>query len=258
MPCFPNNYDSPGALLHCKLEDRIYKMTFCDDRSANSLSLNLLEELTKALTAAPSLGARAVVLSSKGKTFCSGHNLKELEGISRPKAEELFSASARLTMTIRRLSLPVVAQVQGPAIGAGCQLALSCDFVVASNVAYFQTPGGSLGWFCFTPMASLINTIAPKRALEMLFSGRKVSAELAESWGMINLVASPDQLESSTESFANQVSSGSAEMLALGKSAFYESLSATQPEAFRKAADLMAQTVILPDAQNRIRAGKKH
>lgn len=247
---------APPTLSHAhpvttKLEGRIFEVTLDDDRTRNSLPLHAIEQLQAAMKELPS-EARALVLSSTGTTFCSGHNFRELHGITPEQAEHLFNASTELVKTIRNLSVPVIARVQGGAIGAGCMLALACDFIVAGRSAFFQTAGAARGWFCFTPMVTVMHSCAPARAKEMLFSGQKITATQALDWGMINRVVDDTDLVNEATTFAHLVSQGDPEMLRLGKKAFNQFLPLPFDKAMSEAARHMAETSMMPAAQDRI------
>jgi len=159
-----------------------------------------------------------------------------------------------LMQTLQAMPQPVLAKVQGPAIAAGCQLALSCDLVIASENAFFQTPGGAAGWFCFTPMVALSRSIGRKRAFEMLMSGEAVPARRACDWGMINYVVSPEQLNDEALKLLHKVTKGSPQMRALGKKAFYTQIEISQAHAYQYATDMMALSGMTEDPQERMKA----
>src|SRR5690606_41994270 len=92
---------------------------------------------------------------------------------------------------LQRAPKPVIAQVEGLATAAGCQLVASCDLAVAGASARFQVPGGRGGWFCTTPGVALARAIGRKRALEMLLTGDPIAAATALGWGLVNRVV-PD------------------------------------------------------------------
>ena len=126
--------------------------------------------------------------------------------------------------TIRGLSLPVIAQVQGLATAAGCQLAATCDLIVAAEEASFATPGIKIGLFCSTPAVALSRAVGPKKAMEMLLTAEPVSAREAERIGLVNRVVPREQLAEATLQLARQIAAASPYTLGLGKRAFYEQL----------------------------------
>ncbi|MGB9604911.1 MAG: enoyl-CoA hydratase-related protein, partial [Bryobacteraceae bacterium] len=131
----------------------------------NALSLQLMEELIEALgRAGANPEVRAVVLAASGTTFCSGHDLSELRGRGPEQYRRVFQTCVRLMRALRDTPQPVIAEVQGVATAAGCQLVAACDLAVASQEATFATPGVRIGLFCSTPMVALSRAIGPKRA----------------------------------------------------------------------------------------------
>ena len=98
---------------------------------------------------------RCVILRSTGVAFSAGHDLREIVDASEADRQSLFALSTRTMQTIRNSPLPVIAEVQGIATAAGCQLAATCDLVVAAEEATFATPGIKIGLFCSTPAVAL-------------------------------------------------------------------------------------------------------
>lgn len=156
--------------------------------------------------------------------------------------------------TLHEIPQPVVARVHGLATGAGCQLALTCDLVVASEEAAFETPGGRGGWFCTTPMVAVTRAVGAKRALEMLLTGDPVDAQRAFQWGMVNRVVPHASLETETRELAERASRGSVASKAIGKRAFYAQVALDEHQAYAHAAEVMATSALLPDAQEGMRA----
>ena len=111
---------------------------------------------------------------------------------------------------IQAIPQPVIAQVQGVATAAGCQLVAACDLAVASEEARFATPGVRIGLFCTTPMVALTRAIGRKRALQMLLTGEMIDARTAAEWGLVNQVVSAGELEAETRRLAARVAEASA------------------------------------------------
>ncbi len=220
----------------------------------NALSFEMISELLAVLATKESKNALGIIISAAGPVFSSGHDFSDMIGQDLDTMRDLMHACARLMQTLQSLPQPVLAKVQGPAVAAGCQLALSCDLVVASDNALFRTPGGSAGWFCFTPMVALTRSIGRKRAFEMLMSGDAVSAKTAYDWGMINRVVPAEQLDDSSVDLMHKVTRGSVQMRAMGKKAFYAQLEMPQKQAYHYATDLMALSGITEDPQERMKA----
>src|SRR5437588_11255462 len=149
----------------------------------NALSLELMLELIDCLDQiGKDRTLRALILAAAGKVFSSGHDLSEMVGCDLKEYRHLFDVCSQLMEKIQSISQPVIAQVQGIATAAGCQLVATCDLAVASDQAAFATPGVKIGLFCTTPMVALSRAVGRKRALEMLLTGKLVDAATAADW----------------------------------------------------------------------------
>ncbi|HLW77188.1 MAG TPA: enoyl-CoA hydratase-related protein, partial [Bryobacteraceae bacterium] len=126
----------------------------------NALSLQMMQELIACLDGiAEDKNVRAVILAAAGKVFSSGHDLNELVNGSIAEYRHLFDVCTQLMTKVQSIPQPVIAQVQGIATAAGCQLVATCDLAVASAEATFATPGVKNGLFCSTPMVALTRAI---------------------------------------------------------------------------------------------------
>src|SRR5580700_9040774 len=171
----------------------------------NALSLDLMLELIDCLeSVAAEKEVRAVILGAAGKVFSSGHDLNELVNGNIADYRRLFDVCTQLMAKIQSIPQPVIAQVQGIATAAGCQLVATCDLAVASDQAQFATPGVKIGLFCTTPMVALSRAVGRKRAMEMLLTGKLVDAATAADWGLVNRVVPADELESATRELARR------------------------------------------------------
>jgi enoyl-CoA hydratase/carnithine racemase len=181
--------------------------------------------------------------------FSSGHDLRDLVGAGEEDVGALFAHSATLMERMHALPKPIIAQVQGLASAAGLQLAASCDLIVAAETATFQTPGVRIGLFCSTPMVPLSRAVPPKKALEMLFTGRPVSAQEAERMGLVNRVVPAERLAAATLELAEDIVQYSADTLGLGKRAFYRQLPLDEHAAYVVGREAMARNSQTEDAQ---------
>ena len=142
----------------------------------------------------------------------------------------------------------LIAQVQGLATAAGCQLVVSCDLAVASEDASFATPGVSTGLFCTTPGVAVARAVPQKKAMEMLLTGAPISAQEALECGLVNRVVPPQELAERTRELAHQVASASSYTVAIGKSAFYRQLELDRPAAYKLAEKVMVDNLTSHDA----------
>lgn len=241
------------TLVKVAREGAVAVVTLNRAEKRNALSLELMRELMAALrSVGADAGARAVVLAAEGKVFSSGHDLSEMVGRSVVDYRELFDVCTELMALVQSIPQPVIAQVQGLATAAGCQLAATCDLVVASEAGAFATPGVKIGLFCTTPMVALTRAIGRKRAMEMLLTGRLVDAATAAEWGLVNRVVPAAELETTTRELAGQVAASSSFTVALGKQAFYAQIDLEQPEAYAYAKEVMSMNALAADAQEGI------
>ena len=221
----------------------------------NALSLELMLELIRALDEFGSdVSIRAVILAAAGKAFSSGHDLSEMVGRTVADYRRLFDVCTELMMKIQSIPQPVIAQVQGVATAAGCQLVATCDLAIASESATFATPGVKIGLFCTTPMVALSRAVGRKRAMEMLLTGKFVDAGTACDWGLINRAAPEDQLEAETRRLACHIAEASSFTVGLGKQAYYAQIDLDQPKAYAYAKEVMTMNSLAQDAQEGISA----
>jgi enoyl-CoA hydratase/carnithine racemase len=221
----------------------------------NALSLDLMLELIGCLDAIgrdPKI--RAVILAAAGKVFCSGHDLSEMTGRDLTAYRHIFDVCTELMQKLQSIPQPVIAEVQGIATAAGCQLVASCDMAVASEDAAFATPGVKIGLFCTTPMVALTRAVGRKRALQMLLTGELVDARAAADWGLINAAVPAGDLQSATRALAAKIAEASPLTVAIGKQAFYTQIDLDQPKAYAYAKEVMSMNALAADAQEGIGA----
>ncbi|QBJ96328.1 enoyl-CoA hydratase [Rhodococcus sp. ABRD24] len=216
----------------------------------NPLSTNMMRAVTTTLRdMADDERVRVVVLRASGPVFSAGHDLSEMIDRTIEDERVVFDVCTEMMDTVQAIPQPVIAAVQGPAIAAGCQLAASCDLVVASKAAVFGTPGVRIGLFCSTPMVAVTRAVGRKRAMQMLLTGETIDADTAADWGLVNIVVAPEDLESRTRELAVKIAASSPLTLAIGKQAFYRQIDLPQDEAYKLMAETMAANAVTCDAQ---------
>ena len=239
-------------LLH-DIEGGVCRLTLNRPDKRNALSREMLGELDVLLPRlAVDRNVRVLVLAASGPVFSSGHDLKEMTACSESQYRELFTVCSRVMHQLRRLPQPVIGRVQGLATAAGCQLAAACDLVVASTEAAFATPGVKIGLFCTTPMVPLVRAIPAKAAMEMLLTGKPISALRAFELGLVNRVVRPDELDSAVQEYVDAILACSPVTIALGKAAFYDQLAADEETAYTRATEVMTDNALKQDAQEGI------
>jgi enoyl-CoA hydratase/carnithine racemase len=236
-------------------EDNLAVVTLNRPQRRNALSLAVIQELIECLSAIASRhDLQVVILAAAGGVFSSGHDLSEMMGCDENEYQRLFAICTELMVKIQSIPQPVIAEVQGMATAAGCQLVATCDLVVAAEGACFATPGVKIGLFCSTPMVAVSRVVGRKRALEMLLTGDAIDARTAADWGLVNRVVPAAQLRAETVKLARQIATASQMVVAMGKRAFYAQIDLEQTKAYVYAQQVMSNTAGTHDAQEGISA----
>ena len=222
----------------------------------NALSIGLMQALDEALArVAADETVRVVVIAGAGPAFCAGHDLKEMTANNRPDViTETFELCSTLMQRIVHLPQPVIARVHGVATAAGCQLVASCDLAVAAQSARFATPGVDIGLFCSTPMVALSRAVAPRHALEMLFTGDMIDAGKAADIGLINRAVPDGDLEAAAATLAAQIAAKPAAVVQFGKARFHRQAAMGLSDAYAAMSAAMAENMGFAEAQEGITA----
>ncbi len=178
----------------------------------NAINLNMWKSLyDELLRASNSKEVRAIVISGIGRYFCAGEDIEDLNSIrSFEDAVNIFLDHIRPVFDlILRNPKPVIAAVNGPAYGAGVELTFVADLAVAVKEAFFSLSQGKIGVGPALALTIGVPVIGRKRLLEMVLTGRKVTAEEAQSWGMINSIVDRDNLEEHVLAIANEITATS-------------------------------------------------
>lgn len=248
-----------GPLL-TERSDGVMKLILANP-PANVLSIELLEAIFAALAEIrDDTSVKIVVISAKGKLFSAGHDLKEMtarradEDGGRAFFSKTMTLCAQVMQAIVKLPQPVIAQVDGLATAAGCQLVASCDLAIASDRAAFCTPGVNIGLFCSTPMVALSRNLGRKQAMEMLLTGETIDAVTAREFGLVNRVVPPEYLVTVAEKYAAAIAAKSRATVATGKVAFYAQAEMGLEQAYDYAASVMVDNMMARDAEEGIDA----
>jgi len=236
--------------LKFELEGGIGTITLNRPEKRNALSLELLQELSALLTSiSRDKGTRVLIIKGEGKVFSAGHDVSQLANCEMTLCRATFDTCMEVMDQIQSLPQPVLAQVHGVATAAGCQLVAACDLAVAEEDTLFGTPGVKIGFFCTTPAVPLVRAIGRKRALEMLFTGRMISAQEVERYGLVNKVVPADQLSAETVSLAQKIAEASSLVLSMGKAAFYTQVNLADAQAYKYAKEVMITNLFTEDAR---------
>jgi enoyl-CoA hydratase/carnithine racemase len=217
----------------------------------NALSLEMIDAVRDALDKVekdPQISI--LVIRANGPAFSAGHDIREMtrKHESLGELREIFTRCNKMMLKLHELPQPVIAQVNGIATAAGCQLVAACDLAVAETGARFATPGVKIGLFCTTPMIPLVRVVGRRHAMDMLLSGRFVSAEEALQFGLVNKVVSPEKLAEETRNWALELAQASPFVLSLGKHAFYSQVDLDERSAYDYAKEVIAMNCMAEDA----------
>ena len=219
--------------------DCITTITLNRPDKLNAFIGHMRRDLAEALEHAGSdRGTRVIIITGAGRAFCAGGDVAFMaELMQRRDAEEfsrMLGAGRRVILAIRQMTKPVIAAINGPAAGAGFNLALACDLRIAANTATFSQSFAKVGlhpdWggTYFLP-----RLITPNKACEMFFLGESIDAAEAARLGIVNQVVAPEELESATMQLAQRLRAAPPIALAAAKHAVYQSQAADLDEMLR-------------------------
>ena len=250
-----------NILIKEKSERGILRLTMNNSDQKNPLSEIMMGLLTNEIKRASSdKSVRVIVLAATGNVFSSGHDLKEIttaresEDNGEVYFKNLFDYCSSLMQLIVNTSQPVIAEVDGVATAAGCQLVASCDLAIASHESKFATPGVNLGLFCSTPMVALSRNVNKKNAMEMLLTGDFINAVKAQEIGLINNTVSKEELTLEVNKLAEKIASKSTMTVATGKKAFYAQAEMDLSKAYKYTSKTMTDNLLKHDAKEGINA----
>tara|TARA_B100001287_G_scaffold276454_1_gene287330 strand:- start:338 stop:1144 length:807 start_codon:yes stop_codon:yes gene_type:complete len=242
-----------------KTADGILRLLLNDPKNKNALSgkmiIQLKEQLLKAST---DNSIRVIIIAAVGDVFCSGHNLKELndarcnEDGGESYFLDLFNLCSSLMQMIISCSKPVIAEIDGFATAAGCQLVASCDLAIASDSSEFATPGVNIGLFCSTPMVALSRNVSKKDSMKMLLTGDMINAAEAKRISLINDHVSADKLNDNVMSIAKKIATKSFSAVKIGKRAFYRQYEMSLSDAYEFTSKVMTNNSLSDDAKEGI------
>lgn len=221
----------------------------------NSLTVRMMQEIIQAIEGlANANDVRVVVLeaSKDSKAFSAGVALSDA---TPERAFQMVETFHGIFKAMLEVSKPVMTVVNGPAVGAGCELALFGDMVVVTERAVFAQPEIKAG--LFPPIAAIIlpHLVGPKRALQMILTGERIGAQEALRLGLVNRVVSDADLEKTVQELIAQISEQSAPVLEMAKKVIFQSMGQPLLEAMKNSANLyLNQLMDLEDSQEGLRA----
>src|SRR5437660_12119595 len=201
-------------------------------------------------------GVRVVVLTGAGEqAFCAGADLTGMRGdASFVETHDARGELARLFHDFWGLGKPTVARVRGYALAGGFGLALSCDFVVAADDAQFGTPEINVGLWPYMITVPLVRSMPPKKALELMLTGRRVDAAEAERIGFVTRVLPVAELDSAVDELASTLAAKPPSVVKLGRDSFYAVWDVPAREALAYLHSQLTLTTLTEDSRAGIAA----
>ena len=239
-----------------EISNKIAAITLNRPRVANAVNVQMTGELERvaAWLAGHAQEVRVVIISGAGDAFCGGDDVKEVAGLSLEAARTLSLRQASLFLALEQLPQVVIAAVNGPAFGAGCVAAYSCDWRLASHAARFAMPEIKLGWPPGYGVAQLTALVGKARALQMCLTGDPVSASQALEWGLVNELVPGTMLMKSAQQLATRLLLMPAEALRQTKRLVHLDEGQLPKVTHRADTEAYVRCLELPDAQEGIRA----
>jgi enoyl-CoA hydratase/carnithine racemase len=237
----------------------VLRLILNDPDNKNALSDQMMHQLHQCISDASSNNSvKVIIIAAVGDVFCSGHNLKDITK-ARANADDgkeyfsdLFDLCSSLMQMITTCSKPVIAEINGVATAAGCQLVASCDLAIASDQSKFATPGVNIGLFCSTPMVALSRNVSKKDSMKMLLTGDMVDAAEAKRISLINDHVSAEKLNDSVMHLAEKIATKPLSTVQIGKEAFYRQYEMSLSDAYDYTSIVMTENSLADDAKEGI------
>ncbi len=240
-----------------EIEDGIATVTINRPNRRNALSGAVVEGLTGRFeTLSDNDDVTVIVLTGEGdKAFCAGGDLMDQQmGGGALAMHEDRSGFADMLLAMNQCAKPLIARVNGHALGGGFGLALNCDIAVGSTNATFGTPEIKVGLFPMMIMAVIQRNLGRKKSMELMLTGKRVDAEEAEKLGIINYAVDPDELDAKVAELAERIAGFSPAILKLGRRAFYKTQDMGFEEALRMLHNELTINTLTEDAAEGIMA----
>ncbi len=239
----------------------ILRLILNEPKNKNALSKKMISNLKEAILLASSDNlVKVIIIAANGNVYSAGHDLKEITEARSHKDggnlyfRDLFNSCSDLMKLIVECPKPIIAEVNGVATAAGCQLVASCDLAISSEHSRFATPGVNIGLFCSTPMVALSRSVSKKDAMKMLLIGDMINAKEARRISLINDFVSEKELTKSVMDLAEKISKKSATIVSIGKEAFYKQSELNLFDAYEYTSRIMTENTLNENAKEGINA----
>ncbi|EKS72178.1 MULTISPECIES: 2-(1,2-epoxy-1,2-dihydrophenyl)acetyl-CoA isomerase PaaG [Caballeronia] len=240
-----------SVFFHVDVETRVATLTLNRPDKLNSFTREMHRELNQALTEIEAGNARALVITGAGRGFCAGQDLADLDftpGSMSDLGDLIDEHFNPLVRRLQALPMPVIAAVNGTAAGAGANLAMACDFVVAARSASFIQAFVKIGLVPDSGGTWLLSRrVGEARALGLALTGEKLSAEKAEAWGIVWRVVDDAELQQAAAQLAAQLAQQPARAVVAIKKAIRASANRTFDQQLDLERDLQRELGASPD-----------
>lgn len=239
-----------------EVEGGTARLTIDREAARNALSPLVVQQLIEGLERADADAAvRCVVLTGAGqRVFCAGGDLGGMTGDGFLSGHEGRRGYGLLLQKFQQVKKPTIARVNGHALAGGIGLVLACDLAVASADAGFGTPEIDRGLFPMMLMALLQRHLGRKRALELVLTGDRLTAQQAMEWGLVNRVVPAAELDTATKTLADKLAGKSQAILGLGRRAFFTAEDLPLGQAVEFLASQLSLNVLTEDAAEGVTA----
>jgi enoyl-CoA hydratase len=245
-------------MQYIRYEERgnICFLTICRPKALNALNSEVIAELSQILDRLADSNLRCVILTGEGeKAFSAGADIAEMKDMSPDQAAKFSTEGNALMAKVENLVIPIIAAVNGYALGGGCELALSCDIRLVSNTAKFALPEVSLG---IPPgyggIQRLARVVGPARAKLLALTTNQIEAETALAWGLVDEIHRLDELAKAAEQLAEKIACNAPTAVRAVKSIANKCIGLTLEESKRLGVDEFARCFATVDQKQAMRA----
>lgn len=243
--------------LLTEITDGVATITINRPKALNALNTGVLKELITALSESENDSATSVVIltGSGEKAFVAGADIKEMVSMNSKQAFDMSRLGVKIIEIVDRMSKPVIAAVNGFALGGGFEIALACDFIYASDNAKFGFPEVTLGVIPgLGGTQTLPRLVGPAVAKELIFSGKIIGAAEAKEFGIVNCICARDSLMTTVKELASKIASNGGQAVALAKDALFTGMNLSKEDAVRYESGLFGIAFSTEDQKEGMRA----
>jgi len=241
-------------LIDIEKGDEIVVLKF-DNPPMNAICKEMLEEMEEILEKLKEEEIKVAILTGDGDSFIAGADIKEMKEMDPSQARYFSRKGQKLFNKLGKLPFPVIGAVNGYALGGGLELALNCDFLVASEDAIFGQPEVGLGIIPgFGGTYNLPESIGSRKAKELIFTGKKIKADQAKRWGIVNRVVAPEELMKEAREIAGEIIDNSPVAVAKAKLAINQGRKKSREGALRTESDRFEECFQFPDSKEGMEA----